>query len=130
MAAVKADAREAAGEARRHGMARRLRDRISGMNEALAGMRPGVAWVAASIVLLAGIASGATDLYAISEGTSGDDNASQTIAAKVDKMRVPNGSGSLVLPATPGTVRFCGCTACPPWRTTPSTRYGSGAMTR
>lgn len=104
MATVNADAREARGEARsearRHGLARRLRERISGLNGALTGMRPGVAWVAASTVLLAGILGGATGLYAISEVTSDDNGAqSETVAAKVDKTRVPNGSGSLVVPA-------------------------------
>jgi len=100
MATVKADAREAAEEARRHSMTRRLRERISGLNDALTGMRPGVAWVAASIVLLTGVLAGASGLYAISDVSSGDDRLqSETVAAKVDKTRVPNGSGSLVVPA-------------------------------
>jgi len=100
MATVRADAREATGEARRQGLARRLRDRVAGLNDALMGMRPGAAWVAASIVLLTGVLGGATGLYAISGGgTSDDDNRPQAVAAKVDKTRVPNGSGSLVLPA-------------------------------
>jgi len=98
MAAVKADATEAAGEASRHGMARRVRERIAGLNDALMGMRPGVAWVAASIVLLTGVLAGATGLYAIS-GVNTEEDRPQAITAKVDKTRVPNGSGSLVLPA-------------------------------
>ncbi len=98
MATVKADAREAAGEARRHGMTRRLRERISGLNDALTGMRPGVAWVAASIVLLTGVLAGASGLYAIS-GVTTDEDRPQAVSAKVDKTRVPNGSGSLVVPA-------------------------------
>ena len=98
MAAVKAGATEAAGEASRHGMARRVRERIAGLNDALMGMRPGVAWVAASIVLLTGVLAGATGLYAIS-GVNTEEDPPQAITAKVDKTRVPNGSGSLVLPA-------------------------------
>ena len=100
MAAVKAGATEAAGEASRHGMARRVRERIAGLNDALMGMRPGVAWVAASIVLLTGVLAGATGLYAISGG--GTDDAPpqvEAVSAKVDKTRVPNASGSLVVPA-------------------------------
>ncbi len=96
---MRADPRQATGEARRQGLARRLRDRVAGLNDALMGMRPGAAWVAASIVLLTGVLGGATGLYAISGTTSDDDNRPQTVAAKVDKTRVPNGSGSLVLPA-------------------------------
>jgi len=98
MATVRADAREATGEARRQGLARRLRERVAGLNDALMGMRPGVAWVAASIVLLTGVLAGATGLYAIS-GVNTEEDPPQAVTAKVDKTRVPNGSGSLVLPA-------------------------------
>lgn len=98
MAAVKEDVREAKGEARRQSFARRMRERIAGLNDALTGMRPGAAWVAASIVLLTGVLAGATGLYAVSGGGT-DDERPQAITAKVDRTRVPNGSGSLVLPA-------------------------------
>jgi len=100
MAAVKADAKEAAGGARREGLARRVRERLGGLNDAMAGMRPVVAWVAASIVLLTGVLAGATGLYAVSGG--GTDDAPpqvEAVSAKVDKTRVPNASGSLVVPA-------------------------------
>lgn len=100
MATVNADAREARGEARsearRHGMARRLRERISRLSGGLTDMRPGVAWMAASIVLLAGMVGGATGLYAISELTSGD-NGARTVTAGVDKTRVPQASGSFAV---------------------------------
>ena len=95
MAAVNADAREAHGESRRHGIARRLRERISGPGGAV-GMRPRVAWMAASIVLLAGMVGGAAGLYAISELTS-DDNGARTVTADVDRTRVPQASASFAV---------------------------------
>ena len=100
MATVNADARDAQGEVRRHGIARRVRERISGLNSALTGMRPGMAWMAAAVVLLAGILGGATGLYAISELTSGDGGA-RTVAASVDRTRVPQASASLAVADNP-----------------------------
>jgi len=96
MAAVNADAREAHGESRRHGSARRVRERISGLGDAVGGMRPRVAWMAASIVLLAGMVGGAAGLYAISELTS-DDNGARTVTADVDRTRVPQASASFAV---------------------------------
>jgi hypothetical protein len=96
MAEVNADARAATAETRRHGAGRRLREWFSGLNGALTGMRPGVAWMAASIMLLAGILAGASGLYAISELNSGDEGA-RTLTAAVDKTRVPQASASLAV---------------------------------
>ena len=65
------------------------------------GRRPGLALAGASVVLLAGVVTSGAGLYAINNAT--DDPQPQatarTVVAKVDKTRVPLGSGSLVLPA-------------------------------
>jgi len=96
MAEVEADAREAAPDPRRHGIARRLRERLSGLTGALTGMRPRMAWMAASIVLLAGILGGAGGLFAISEITS-EDGGARTVTAAVDRTRLPQASASLAV---------------------------------
>jgi len=90
---------EAAGVARRPGAFARARRRLDGVGGAAFGrLRPTVAWVSASLVLLVGAVSGAAGLYAVNDATR-DDESSRTVVAQVDKTRLPFGSGSLVVPA-------------------------------
>ncbi len=99
MAEVERDVRardEAAGVAHRPGAFARLRERLAGAGAAFGGLRPTVAWVSASVILLVGVASGAAGLSALTDGTN--DESSKTVVAQVDKTRVPFGSGSLVVP--------------------------------
>ena len=101
MAVVQAEVRE-----RDRASARRFRpvawttERLKRSAAAL-GRRPGLAMAAASVVLLAGVVTGAAGLYAIENATDEQPQrqaSSRTIVAKFDKTRVPLGSGSLVLP--------------------------------
>jgi anti-sigma-K factor RskA len=78
---VPADSRPGAGE--------RLR---AWLGRVSAGMRPEVAWVSAAVLLVVGVVAG----YAINSATSGD--STKTVAAQVDRARVPAASASLVLP--------------------------------
>ena len=93
MEAVEADARSQAGPAR---AARRrgLRDRLAAAGAALGGRRPALAWVSVAFVLLAGALTG----YAVTQIGSRADDRSKTLAAKVDKGRMPFANGSLVVP--------------------------------
>lgn len=101
MAAVEADVRgreEAAGVRRDPSVVARLRKRLA-QTVAFGGLRPTVAWVGATVVLLVGVLSGAAGLYALTEASS--DDSSRFVAAQVDKTRVPFGSASLVVPDNP-----------------------------
>ena len=91
MEAVEADARSRAGSPRRSPLAG-LRERLAALGRALGGMRPAVAWVSVAFVLAAGALTG----YAVTEINS--EEGSKTLAAEVDKGRVPFASGSLVVP--------------------------------
>jgi anti-sigma-K factor RskA len=57
------------------------------------GVSPQLAWVSAAFLLFIGVAGG----YAIKAATTNDDGG-RTIAAQVDRARVPQGSASLVVP--------------------------------
>ena len=101
MAAVEADVREreeAAGLGRRPSAAARIRERFGPAGAAFGSLRPTVAWVAASVVLLVGVVSGAAGLYALTQATE----SSRSVTAQVDKTRVPFATGRLVVPDDPG----------------------------
>ena len=98
MKAVEADVeRRAASDGRARAPAARdrlrLRERLTGRG-ALAGLRPTVAWVSAAFVLVVGALTG----YGVTQLNDGTKDASKTLAAKVDKGRIPFASGSLVVP--------------------------------
>jgi anti-sigma-K factor RskA len=90
MTVVREEAAAAAPARERRGLGARLRERFPRFST---GVRPRVALVSAAFLLIVGIATG----YAITQVTS-NDNASRTVAAKVDRTRVPQGSASLVIP--------------------------------
>jgi anti-sigma-K factor RskA len=93
MEAVEADSRSRAGAPRRSPLAA-LRERLAAAGEALGGMRPAMVGASAAIVLvLAGLTG-----YAVTQVGSEAGDSSQTLAAKVDKGRIPLASGSLVVP--------------------------------
>lgn len=98
MKVVKAEARERAGGRARGRRARplaALRKRLSASGESLPSMRPSLALVGASFLLLVGMLTG----YAVTQVTDGGDDA-RALAAKVDKKRVPNATGSLTVSGT------------------------------
>lgn len=102
LATVEAEVREREGVvAPGPSVLARLTDSLRSAGSSLTGMKPGFALVAACVVLLAGVATGAAGLYAIDRAgdTEQTQVASRTIIARVDKTRVPLGSGSLALPA-------------------------------
>jgi len=101
MASVEVDVREREGRRRTRPLAW-ISERARRASAAVLDVGPRAAWVAASVILLLGIASGAAGLYALDGVTSSEEPrppASRVIQAKVDKTRVPFGSGSLVVPA-------------------------------
>ena len=90
MEAVEADARNRAGSPRpvpRAGLLERL-------GAALGGLRPAAALASVAVVLAAGALTG----YAVTQLDSEPNDASRTLAAKVDKTRIPAGNGSLIVP--------------------------------
>jgi anti-sigma-K factor RskA len=91
MEAVEADVRSRAGSTRRGPLAG-LRERFAAAGGALGGMRPAVAGMSVALVLGVGALAG----YAVTEISS--DPGSKTLAAEVDKGRIPSASGSLVVP--------------------------------
>lgn len=97
MEAVMADVGVQPGEPRAadEPRARRLASLRGGRGRARSRMRPRLAWVAAAFVL---VAAGAFTGYAVTEIGSDGGQGSQRLAAKIDKGRVPFGSGSLVVP--------------------------------
>ena len=102
LATVDAEARERAGlSPRRPRPLARVADRLRTAGLSLGNLRPGMALAGACVVLLVGVATGAAGLYAIDNATESEQPraVSRTIIAKVDKTRVPLGSGSLALPA-------------------------------
>lgn len=106
MAAVEADVREreeaegAPRRRRRRSLAGRRRRGRAGKSRTSG--RPAMAWVAASTTLLVGIIGGAGGFFAIAEAIKDPEKGSRTVAAAVDKTRLPQGSGSLVVPENPG----------------------------
>ncbi|MBA2793188.1 MAG: anti-sigma factor [Thermoleophilaceae bacterium] len=102
LAMVEAEARERAGlPVRRPRPLARVADRFRTAGSRLGNLRPGMVLAGACVVLLAGVTAGAAGLYAIDNATESEQPraVSRTIIAKVDKTRVPLGSGSLALPA-------------------------------
>jgi len=99
MAVVEADVRRREPAASRPRPLQRLKASLGAVGSYFSSMSPTASWVAASMVLLIGVASGAAGLYALTEATS--DESPQSMVAQVDKTRVPNGSGSLVMPDRP-----------------------------
>jgi hypothetical protein len=97
MRIVEAEARERAGESKARSPRARplaaLRRTLASAGEAFSSMRPTVAWVSASFLLLAGLLGG----YAATQITSDDGNSQKPLAAKVDKQRMPLASASLTL---------------------------------
>jgi hypothetical protein len=87
MAVVEGEAAEASGAAERVP----LRERLGARIPRLPAMRPAVAWASAAFVLAVGVATG----FGLSGALSGDDT--RTVAASVDKSRIPSGSGSLTI---------------------------------
>jgi len=102
MAEVERDVLEvedAAGVSRHPSAFARMRRRVGGAGAALGSLRPTMAWVSASVVLLVGVLSGAAGLYALTDATRGPSlEPSRSMVAQVDKTRVPFASGSLVVP--------------------------------
>ena len=98
MEVVEAEARQREQPAKRRSLAAGLRARLIRPGSGLAGLRPGVAWVAAAAVRALGVVTGAAGLSALSESRD-EDRASRTVVADVDRTRLPSGSGSLVLAA-------------------------------
>jgi len=98
MKIVEADARERSRAARSRGASGRprplaaLRERLAATGEALTTIRPQVAWVGVSLVLVVGIVTG----YAATR-VSSENGSSGALAAKVDKERVPGATGSLTV---------------------------------
>ena len=78
--------REEAAEVPKPGPIARLRTLFDGVS-------PQLAWVSAAFLLFIGVLGG----YAIKAATT-NDNGSRTVAAQVDRARLPQGSASLVLP--------------------------------
>jgi anti-sigma-K factor RskA len=72
----------------RAGVGARLRGWLGAITT---GTRPQVAWVAAAVLLVVGVLAG----YAINDATTGGDG--RTVAAQVDRTRVPQASASLVV---------------------------------
>jgi anti-sigma factor RsiW len=87
MDVVERDAAKAPGAATRVP----LRERLAARLPRLPAMRPAVAWASAACVLAIGVAAG----FGLSGALSGDDT--RTVAASVDKSRIPSGSGSLTI---------------------------------
>jgi anti-sigma-K factor RskA len=90
MRTVREEASAASADAR-PGVGARLRAWIEGLS---AGMRPEFAWVSAAVLLVVGVLAG----FAIKASTGGNGGGSQTVAAQVDRSRIPTGSASLVVP--------------------------------
>ena len=106
MAAVEADVRErehGGGDAvkRRRGPLGRLRGHREQGGGYWVGGRPAMAWVGAAIILLVGIVTGAGGFLALTQATEDPERGSRTLSAVVDKTRLPQGSGSLVVPENP-----------------------------
>lgn len=100
MAEVGRDVHErevAAGTAKQPSVVTRARRRLGGALAGFSGLRPTVAWVSAATILLVGVLGGVGGLYAI-QG-SDDPPSSESLVARVDKTRVPFGSGSLLVPS-------------------------------
>lgn len=93
MAAVEADVARREGPRSRSPLAG-VREWLAGVGEGVRGMRPAMAWVSVALVLVVGVLGG----YAATELGSGTEDSSKTLAAKVDKGRMPLASGSLVVP--------------------------------
>jgi anti-sigma-K factor RskA len=74
----------------RPGLAARLRGRLGRISD---GMRPEFAWVSAAVLLVVGVLAG----FAINSAVTSD-GGSRTVAAQVDRARIPQGSASLVVP--------------------------------
>ena len=72
------------------GAGERLRGWLGRLSE---GMRPEFAWVSAAVLLVVGVLAG----FAINSAVTSDEG-SRTVAAQVDRTRVPQGSASLVVP--------------------------------
>ena len=60
-----------------------------------------MAWLAASVILLVGVVSGGAGFFALTEATREPEQRSRTLSAVVDRTRLPQGSGSLVVPENP-----------------------------
>lgn len=90
MEAVEADARSRAGRRPLVG----LRERLAALGDALGGLRPAAAFATVAVVLGVGALTG----YAVTEIRSGGEESSKTLAAEVDRSRIPSASGSLVVP--------------------------------
>ena len=95
MKIVEAEARERSGgreRARRPRPFAALRRALAAAGEPFGAMRPSVALVSASFLLLVGVLTG----YAATQ-VSSDDGGSEPLAAKVDKRRMPSATGSLTV---------------------------------
>lgn len=93
MEAVEADVQSRAAPPRRSALTA-VRERLAAAAEALGGARPAVAWVSVACVLVVGVLTG----YAVTQLGSVTEDGSRTLAAKVDKGRIPFASATLVVP--------------------------------
>jgi len=94
---VKADVAERRGatEGRLTRAVRAAGDRLSLSGRGGSRIRPGVAWASAAFVLAVGVAAG----FGVQQlSTGGEDGGTRTVAASVDKTRLPSASGRLVVP--------------------------------
>jgi hypothetical protein len=95
MRIVEAEARErssASKPATRPRPLAALREKLAGAGAAFR-VRPAVAMAGASFLLFLGVLGG----YGVTQITSGEDDAQKSLAAKVDKQRMPLASGSLTV---------------------------------
>jgi anti-sigma-K factor RskA len=83
--------REEAAAQKRPQAGSRLRTWLEGLS---AATRPEFAWVSAAVLLVVGVLAG----FAIKSSIGGNGGGSQTVAAQVDRSRIPTGSASLVVP--------------------------------
>jgi anti-sigma-K factor RskA len=90
MVTVREEASAGAPRERRSGFGSRLRGSLARFS---AGLRPEVAWVAAAFLLAVGVLGG----WGVTQLTSNGDS-TRTVAAQVDRTRIPEGSASLVIP--------------------------------
>lgn len=96
MRTVREEAADAApARQARPGMRARMRGWLGALSD---NLRPEVAWVSAAFLLLVGVLAG----YAIKSATTGEEG-SRTVAAKVDRTRLPRASASLVIPHGDGS---------------------------
>jgi Anti-sigma-K factor rskA/Putative zinc-finger len=115
MKAVNSDLEEA-GRSTRPSVAARLRQRVAAFSESLTQVRPGVAWVSATCVLLVGLLAGYGASEALRDGAT---TKPRTVAAQFDPTITRGASGSLSVAdnGQEATLHVHGLKSLPPDRT-------------